>query len=123
MCSAEPCKKEPSTLQSIDWWVSAQLLRYFHTIFFSFINSYSIRKTSYSIMHIYCILCNRSCIWSQRPYINILVHWSLSGIMTSKLLIRESELPRPTATSILISRMKSSSVIIRYVINVTGGGI
>ena len=43
--------------------------------------------------------------------------------MTSKLLIRESELPRPTATSILISRMKSSSVIIPYVINGTGGGI
>ena len=74
-------------------------------------------------MHIYIVLCNRSCIWSQRPYINILVHWSLSGIMTSKLLIRESELPRPTATSILISRMKSSSVIIPYVINGTGGGI
>ena len=28
-------------------------------------------------------------------YINILVDWSLSGIMTSKLIIRESELPRP----------------------------
>ena len=64
-----------------------------------------------------------SCIWSQRLYIKILVHWSLSGIMTSKLLIRESELPRPTATSILISQMKSSSVIIPYVINGTGGGI
>ena len=48
---------------------------------------------------------------------------TLSGIMTSKLLIRESELPRPTATSILISRMKSSSVIIPYVIKGTGGGI
>ena len=35
-----------------------------------------------------------SFIWSQRPYINILAHWSLSGIITSKLLIRESELPQ-----------------------------
>ena len=44
-------------------------------------------------------------------YINILVDWSLSGIMTSKLAIRESESPRPVASSILISRMTSSSVI------------
>ena len=49
-----------------------------------------------------------SFMWSQRPYIHILVHWSLSGIMTSKLLIRESELPQPAATSILISRVPRS---------------
>ena len=42
---------------------------------------------------------------SQILYINILVDWSLSGIMTSKLVIRESESPRPAASSILISRV------------------
>ena len=51
---------------------------------------------------------------SQILYINILVDWSLSGIMTSKLVIRESESPRPASSSILISRMTSSSVIIPY---------
>ena len=51
---------------------------------------------------------------SQALYFNILFDWSLSGIMTSKLVIRESESPRPAASSILISRMTSSSVIIRY---------
>ena len=54
---------------------------------------------------------------SQILYINILDDWSLSGIMTSKLVIRESELPRPAASSILISRMTSSSVIIPYKIS------
>ena len=34
--------------------------------------------------------------------------------MTSKLVIRESESPRPSASSILILRMTSSSVIIPY---------
>ena len=53
---------------------------------------------------------------SQILYINILVDWSLSGIMTSKLVIRESESPRPAASSILISGMTSSSVIIPYII-------
>ena len=48
-------------------------------------------------------------------YINILVDWSLSGIMTSKRVIRESESPRPAASSILISRMTRSSVIISYI--------
>ena len=48
-------------------------------------------------------------------YIDILVDWSLSGIMTSKLVIRESESPRPVASSILSSRMTSSSVIIPYI--------
>ena len=43
---------------------------------------------------------------SQILYINILVDWSLSSIMTSKLVIRESEL------SIL-----SSSIIILYLTN------
>ena len=52
---------------------------------------------------------------SQILFVNILVDWSLSGIMTSKLVIRESESPRPTALSILISRMTSSSVIIPYI--------
>ena len=33
---------------------------------------------------------------SQILYINILVDWSLSGIMTSKLVIRESELTKIT---------------------------
>ena len=47
-------------------------------------------------------------------YINILVDWSLSGIMTEELVIRESESPRHAASSILISRMTSSSVIIPY---------
>ena len=47
-------------------------------------------------------------------YINILVDWSLSGIMTSKRVIRESESPRPAASSILISRMTRSSVSIPY---------
>ena len=54
---------------------------------------------------------------SQILYINILVDWSLSGIMTSKLVIRESESPRPVASSILISRMTSSSVIIPYIMH------
>ena len=40
---------------------------------------------------------------SQILYINILFDWSLSGIMTSKLVIRESESPRPVSSSILIS--------------------
>ena len=52
---------------------------------------------------------------SQILYINILVDWSLSGIITSKLVIRESESPWPAASSILISRMTSSSVIIPYI--------
>ena len=51
---------------------------------------------------------------SQILFINILVDWSLSVVMTSKLVTRESESPRPTAASILISRMSSSSVIIPY---------
>ena len=54
---------------------------------------------------------------SQILYINILVDWSLSGIMTSKHVTRESESPRPAASSILISRMTRSSVIIPYLIN------
>ena len=41
-----------------------------------------------------------------------MVDWSLSGIRTSNLVIRESESPRPAASSILISRMTNSSVII-----------
>ena len=45
-------------------------------------------------------------------YINILVDWSLSGIMTSKLVIGESESHRPASSSILISLITSSSVII-----------
>ena len=41
-----------------------------------------------------------------RPYNRALMDdWSLSGIMTSKLVIRKSESPRPAASSILISRM------------------
>ena len=59
-------------------------------------------------------LCNTSFILSQISQMNILVDWSLSGIMTLKLAIRESESPRPMASSILISRMTSSSVIIPY---------
>ena len=51
---------------------------------------------------------------SQILYIDILVDRSLSGIMTSKLVIRESESPRPVASSILISRMTSPSVIIHH---------
>ena len=51
---------------------------------------------------------------SQILYINILVDWSLSGIMTAKLVIRKSESPRPATSSILISRMTNSSVIIPY---------
>ena len=51
---------------------------------------------------------------SQVLYINILVDWSLSDIMTSKHVTRESESPRPAASSILISRMTRSSVIIPY---------
>ena len=38
---------------------------------------------------------------SQILYTNILVDWSLSVIMTSKLVIRESESPRPVASSVL----------------------
>ena len=74
------------------------------------------RNASYNrtvrIMHIYCIMQHG--YHSQILYINILVDWSLSGIMTSKLVIRESESSRPAASSILISRMTSSSVIIPY---------
>ena len=55
---------------------------------------------------------------SQILFINVLVDWSLSGIMTSKLVFRESESPRPAALSILISRMTSSSVIIPYIMPV-----
>ena len=45
-----------------------------------------------------------------------IVDWSqISGIVTSKLVIREYELPRPPASSILISRMTSSSDIIPYI--------
>ena len=51
---------------------------------------------------------------SQLLYIDILVDWSLSGVMTSKLVIRESESPQPVASLILISQMTSSSVIIPY---------
>ena len=51
---------------------------------------------------------------SQILYIHILVDWSLSGKMTSKLVIHESESPRPAASLILISRMTRSSVIIPY---------
>ena len=54
--------------------------------------------------------CNASYNW---PFI---VDWSLSGIITSKLVIRESESPQPAASSILISRMATSSVIIPYLI-------
>ena len=54
---------------------------------------------------------------SQILYISSLVGWSLSGIMTPKLVIRESESPRPAASSILISRMTSSSVIIPYILS------
>ena len=46
----------------------------------------------------------------------ISVDGSFSGIMTLKLVIHESESPRPAASSILISRMTSSSVIIPYII-------
>ena len=75
------------------------------------------RNASYNrtvrIMHRYCIMQHG--YHSQILYINILVDWSLSGIMTSKLVIRESESSRPAASSILISRMTSSSVIIPYI--------
>ena len=37
--------------------------------------------------------------------------------MTLKLVIRESESPRPVASSILISGMTSSSVIIPYIVD------
>ena len=47
-------------------------------------------------------------------YRAFIVDWSLSGIMTSKLVIRESKSPRPATSSILISRMTSSSVIIPF---------
>ena len=47
-------------------------------------------------------------------HINILVDRSLSGIMTSKRVIHESESPWPAASSILISRMTRSLVIIPY---------
>ena len=43
-----------------------------------------------------------------------IVDWSLSGIMTSKLVICESELPRLAASLILISQMTGYSVIIPY---------
>ena len=43
-----------------------------------------------------------------------IVDRSLSGIMTSKLVIRECESPVPAASSVLISRMTSLSVIIPY---------
>ena len=39
---------------------------------------------------------------------------SFSGIMTSQLVIRESEWPRPVDSSILISQMTRSLVIILY---------
>ena len=52
-----------------------------------------------------------------------IVDWSLSGIMTSKLVIRESESPRPAASSILISRMTSSLVIIPYITEHNAGAI
>ena len=52
---------------------------------------------------------------SQILYIDSLVDWSLSGIMTSKLIIHEYEKPQPAASSILISRMTSSLVIIPYI--------
>ena len=44
----------------------------------------------------------------------LMVDWSLSGIMTSILIICESESPWPATSSILISRMVSSSAIIPY---------
>ena len=44
-------------------------------------------------------------------YINILVDW--------KHITRESESPRPAASSILISRMTRSSVIIPYIVPTT----
>ena len=75
------------------------------------------RNASYNrtihIMHKYCIM--QQGFMSQIQYINILVNWSLSGMLTSKLVIRESESPRPAALSILILRMTSSSVIIPYI--------
>ena len=43
-----------------------------------------------------------------------------SGILTSKLIIRESESPLPAALSILISQMTISSVIIPYIIYTKG---
>ena len=61
------------------------------------------------------ILYNAAWILCLNYYILIsLVDWSLSGIMTSKLVIRLSESPRLAAWSILISRMTSSPVIIPY---------
>ena len=41
-------------------------------------------------LSIYIVLCNTD-FMSQILYIDILVDWSLSGIMTSKLVIRESD--------------------------------
>ena len=66
-------------------------------------------------------IMHRRCIMQHGFYVSntiffILSDWSVSGIMTSKLFIRESESPRPAASSILISRMTSSSVIIPYII-------
>ena len=54
------------------------------------------------------VICNAS---YNRAYI---VDWSLNGIMTSKLLICEYELPWPAASLLLISQRTSSSVIIPY---------
>ena len=50
---------------------------------------------------------------------NFMVAWSLSGIMTSKLVISESVSPRPAASSIRISGMTGSSVIIPYLNSTT----
>ena len=44
-----------------------------------------------------------------------MVDWSLSGITTSQLVIRESEWPWPASSSILISLMTSSSVNNPYI--------
>ena len=65
-------------------------------------------NTSFVFMNYKLRQCNAS---YSRAFI---VDWSLSGIMTSKLVILEYESPRPAASSILISRMTSSSVIIPY---------
>ena len=86
-------------------------------IWFLLINSYHEIKTSYNID---IVLCNACLIWSQIPFIYILVDWSLRSIMNSKLAIRESESHRSAASSIMISQMTSSSVIIPYVIEWEG---
>ena len=66
-------------------------------------------------MHKYCIM---QYIYYMVSNVDILVDWSLSGIMTSKLVIRESESSRPVVSSILISQKTRSSVIIPYIINI-----